>query len=98
MYALRSRKVFCLSARTLLPGGKFNGIIGVRNSQGQFETSFRTHDAYSPTLPAPYGGQYFVITGWGGGAFERHAKAMPEGQHRVVARLEVGLHGQVGGS
>src|ERR1019366_2679867 len=49
------------------------------------------------TLPAPYGGQYSAVTGWGRGAFGRNPKALPSGQYRVMARLEVRLHGQVEG-
>jgi len=84
-----------------------NGLAGRRiqwhytdvgDFQGTLGTFHRKHDPNPGALAAAYGGQYFGITGRGGGSFHRHAKALPARMHRAVAPLEGRPHDRVRGS
>lgn len=81
-----------------LPGDRFNGIIDIWNSQDTFGHFPRKNDADPFTLSAAYGGQYFAITGWSGGSFDGHPKALPPCVYRAVAPLEGRSHDHVGGA
>jgi hypothetical protein len=85
-----------VATSTGLPKWKFR-IITVGNSQGTIGTSLRKNDTNPPTLSAAYGGQYFAITGWSGGSFGGHTKALPSGEYRAMAPLQVRSHDQTGG-